>query len=265
MFPTILQLGPVAISSLGVMIALGFFFASFLVWKRGREEHFEEASLMDGILLVVLAGLIISRLWYVIFNLSSFSGFLSPFDLIKNPGFSWHGALLGGIITLVIYCRNRKWNFYEIADLSVFGLVLGLVFTKIGFFLDSLSFKPIFLVEAILLMGVYKLLFVFEKHYRTYEWYKNKRGETNPGFLLLSFLVLTSLINLVSYIFQNPSFRVFKSSEFIVNLLIILSAGVLFYFRSGDRSLTISLPSFKKKRKVKTESHRFKTGMEAKK
>jgi len=261
LFPTILQIGPVTISSLGVMIALGFFLGSFLIWQRGREEHFEEDSLMDGILLVSMVALIISRAWYIVFNWSAswrIANFISFFNLVKKPGFSWHGALLGGIFTLVIYCKKQKWDFYKLADLSVFGVVLGLILGKIGLFLNNSVAQPVFLVEAILLILVYRLLLIFDKNYRTYEWYKNKRGEANPGFLFLSFLGLSTLIYL------GATIEIFKPSQFIVNLLIILTTLGLFYSHSGDRDLTIIPPWFKKRKKPKVRRLRFKTGMEAK-
>lgn len=267
MFPTILQLGPITISSLGVLTALGFFFGSFLVWQRGREEYFEEDFLMDGILLVVMVGLIAARTWHIILNWSAswrIASFISIFDLVKKPGFSWQGGLLAGIFTLIVYCKKKKWDFYKFADLSVFGVVLGLILGKIGLFLNSLSFQSVFLFEAILLIIVYRLLLVFDKNYRTYEWYKNKRGEANFGFLFLSFLVLSTFIYLTSAIFQNPSLEILKSFQFIINILIILTSLTLFYSRSGDHSLTIPPLWFTKRKRGKKENLCFKTGMEAK-
>lgn len=253
------------------MIALGFFLGSFLIWQRGREEHFEEDLLMDGILLVFMLGLIVSRVWHVVFNWSAppaggwpIASFISFFNLVEKPGFSWQGALLGGIFTLVIYCKKQKWDFYKLADLSVFGVVLGLILGKIGLFLNNSIVQPVFLVEAILLILVYRLLLIFDKNYRTYEWYKNKRGETNPGFLFLSFLGLSTLIYLGTGIFQNPSLEIFKSCQFIVNILIILTTLGFFYSRSGDRDLTIVPKWFKKRKKPKARGLHFKAGMEAK-
>jgi prolipoprotein diacylglyceryltransferase len=262
MLPTILQIGPIVISSLGVMVALGFFLASFLIWQRGKEEYFEENLLMDGILLVILVGLMSARLGYILLHGGQFDRLISCLDLIRKPGFSWQGALLGGIFTLIFYCRKRKWDFYKLADLSVFGVVLGLILAKIGLFLSQTYPEWIFLIEAVLLALIYQLLLVFDKNYRTYEWYKNKRGEVNPGFLFFSFLGLTSLLSLGVNIFQHWP-KLFNSSA-VIDFLIILGALIVFYFRSGDRHLTISWPYFKRKEGAK-ERFRFKTGREAKK
>jgi prolipoprotein diacylglyceryltransferase len=252
LIPTILQIGPVTISSLGVMMALGFFLGSFLVWQKGREEDL----LMDGILLVVLAALVAARIGYVLLHWLEHIYLL---NLVEQPGFSWLGALLGGVTALIFYCRKNKWDFYKLADLSVFGLILGLILGKIGFFLSQTAFDLSFLMEAFLLVFVYRLLVIFDKNYRTYEWYKDKRGEAKPGFLLFSFLISTSLIFLGAGAFRAwpQFFNLYQAG----NLLIILVSLGLFYFRSGDRNLTISLPSFKTRRR---ENSRFKAGMEAK-
>lgn len=259
MIPTILQIGPITISAFGVLTALGFFFGSFSAWKRGKEEHLEEDSLMDAILLVVLISLIFSRIWYVFLN---WQKQILILDLINNPGFSWQGAGLAGLVSLAFVCQKRKWDFFKITDLSVFGLTLGLILGKLGVFLSQTSFEWVFLMETGLLILVYRLLLIFDKNYRTYEWYKDKRGEAKPGFLITSFLTMTTLIFLISKIIQ--SWPKFFTPEKIIDLFILILVLAVFYFRSGDRNLTINLPSFKKGRRVKQEKFRFKAGMEAK-
>jgi len=233
-----------------------------LIWQKGREEHFEEDFLMDAILLISFIGLVTARVWYVLLN---WREHIFLFDLVGRPGFSWHGALMGGILTLIFYSRRKKWPFYKIADLIVSGLVLGLIFAKIGLFFNSYHperpFQFVFLLEAFFLVLLYRALQIFDKNYRTYEWYKTKRGGPNPGFLFLSFLICTSLIFLGAGAFQIWP-QLFNFSQG-VNLIIILVSLILFYYRSG-RDLTIPFPSFKK-REGTTEKFRLKIGMEAKK
>ncbi len=261
MIPTILQIGPVVISTLGVFMALGFFFASFLIWQKGREEHYEEVLLMDGILLVTLASLMAARVWFVILNLKEQIYLL---DLVGNPGFSWQGALIGGIISLGFYSHSQKWDFFKVADSVAFGLVIGLIFAHLGQFLSQFQFNKLLsfipLVKALLLIIIYRLLAVFDKNYRTYEWYKNKRGETNTGFLFLSFLLMVNFLDLVGGILSD--WPRFFNLELSINGLIFLGAIFVFYLRAADKDLTTLFPY--KKIKTKQAKLRFKAGMEAK-
>ena len=124
MFPTILKIGPIVISSLGVMTALGFFLGSFLIWKKETEENFEEEKIMDVILISSLAAFLVSRLFYVFFYWQEIgANFLAYFDFVGKPGFSLIGAFLGGGISFWLLSQKNKWDFFKVADFSVFGLI----------------------------------------------------------------------------------------------------------------------------------------------
>lgn len=269
MIPTILQLGPLAISTFGLILCLAFFLGSFLLWQKGREEYFDEEALMDGIILTALIGLLGARLWYVLLHWSGFGSLLGLLDLIQNPGFSWHGALIAGTFAFVLFGRKQKWDFYKLADLSVFGLVLGLILAKIGQFLaefifaGSQQFFPLY--EVVLYLGLYRLLMIFDKNYRTYEWYKTKRGESKPGFLFLAFMSLTAFIRIMIGIIRNPLHFFYDQSLWVDAGLIFLCFLILPGRRGKD--LTSRMPWVKKVLnrifgRKKSGTH-FKAGLEA--
>jgi len=223
MFPTVLQIGPLAISFFGITTAIGFFFGSFLVWKKSKEEHFDQEKIMDMILLVTLIAFLAARTLYVFLHWSALgSNLLSWFDFVYKPGFSWYGAFLGGIMALKIFCQKQKWDFYQMADFSCFGLVLGTIFVSLG------SGK---LYELIFDLIILRLLYYFDREYRTYSWYKNKRGEAAPGFLFLVFLSLFSLGKLI-VAFLNP-YRLYWDWWQSVNLALAIISLIILYFRSG--------------------------------
>lgn len=283
MFPTLLQIGPISITSLGVSLVIGFFLGSFLIWKKEKEENFDEEKIMDAILLVTLVSLIASRTWYVIFYWVKVGGPLAWFDFSNKAGFSWVGALIGGVLTLKFICKKNRWDFFKVADFSTFGLVLGSIFVHLGTFLDGSSYgtptnlpwgikfpglethrHPTQLYELVLMLLLLRLLYYFDRHYRTYNWYKNKRGEAVPGFLFLSFLGFLSLSKLIVVFFKEHDlyWRWLQAINFIV---LLISLGII-YFRSGER-LNLGFPlmsAASKKRKLIKKRSRVKTGMEAK-
>lgn len=301
LFPTLISIGPIAISTLGVFMVLGFILGSFLIWKRGKEEGYDESELVDGIFLLTIIGLIGARIWYVFWHFADFENNLfRAFSIIRVPGFSWFGAFLAGLFALAVFANKKKWDFFQAADLFVFGLTLGQIFGLIGSFFDGSFYgKPTNLPWGIRFPGldqprhptqfylllivflILRLLFVFDKNYRTYEWYKDKRGEADPGFLFLAYLIMFSLGSLFVGLFREQEltlFGLFSWDQFFWLLTFSLAVGLL-YSRSG-----IDVGKFKKlkpqkkdlkvlgdykepvvKRKIKKAKFHLKTGMEAKK
>ena len=260
MFPTILQLGPVTITSLGLFIALGFFIGSFLVWKKTKEEHFDEEKVMDGVIITAIAGLIFSRAFYILFYWYKFKTFFPVFfDLVNKPGFVWLGAFLGGSLALKYLSSKNKWDFFKIADLIVFGTALGSVFFHLGLFLDG---DRLAVFEALLMAVILKALYYLDKNYRTYDWYKNKRGEPASGFLFFSFLSLFAFAKLVVVFFKD--YGLYWKWFQLGNLLVILTSLASLYFRSGRQLKLFSSFNLERKKRVLAKRSHYKTGMEAK-
>lgn len=294
-FPTILQLGPITISSLGVMVALSFFFSSFLIWKKAKEENYDEEMVMDGIILVTIVSFLVSRTWFILENWQQLGGHLLVwFNFVSKPGFSWFGSLIGGILALKLFCQKQKWNFFKMVDLVSFGLCLGAIFLQIGYFFDGSSYgmltslpwgltfpgldqprHPTQIYELVLLILILRLLYFFDKHYRTYEWYKNKRGEAAPGFLFLVFLAGFCLTKFTINFLKDHG--LFWGWHQLTSLLLFFLSLVMLYFRSGE-GFKVKTPIFVfnktdkldkinnikiKRKRVKTKFH-FKTGVDAK-
>ncbi|MFC1711261.1 prolipoprotein diacylglyceryl transferase [Patescibacteria group bacterium] len=290
MIPTLVRLGPVTITSLGVMIVLGFILGSFLIWKKTKEENFDEEKAMDAIIVTTVFAFLVSRSLFVLFYFSEMGGnLLSWFDFVGKPGFSWIGALLGGIVSLVLFCKKHKWDFYKVADLFSFGLVLFAIFLHIGTFLDGSFYgtatsmpwgikfigldgprHPTQLYELIFMVILLKLLYFFDKNYRTYEWYKNKRGEALAGFLLAVFLAGFSLTKFMVGFFKEHDLY-WMLWQALTLLVFLVSLGII-YFRSGKSvditlprlpSFNLSYPTLKKRKKPKPK-FRYKKGVDAK-
>ncbi len=288
MLPTLLKLGPITISSLGVFTALGFFFGSFLIWKRGKEENYDEERLMDAVLLSAIGVLVTSRIWYILLHWQEFgSNIVGWFDVVGAPGLSWFGALMGGLLVLKIFSSRQKWNFFKIADFFSFGACLSAIFIAFGLFLDGSAYgaptslpwgiafpgldqprHPVQLYIFFLFILIFKLLYYFDKNYRTYQWYKNKRGEAAPGFLLLAFLALFSLGRFgVGFFFEHDLYWMVNQ---IMALGLSLGSLLVLFLRSG-KTVSLNLPTFKRKqlqedyrRERKNKKFHYKSGVDVK-
>lgn len=138
MFPVLFSLGGISISSLGVFLALGFLLSIFLVWRLARAWDLDEEKVLDLTLLTFVGGLIFSRAYFILGNFQFFElSFLKWMHIFKYPGFSFWGGLLGGWLTLFIFARRFKLDFWQLADIASVGLLGGLILTDLGCFFAS--------------------------------------------------------------------------------------------------------------------------------
>ena len=133
-------IGQLDIRWYGLMYAVGFLAFWWLGIIHAKKNHTvakpEEVGdiLFYGMLGVILGGRIGSVLFY------NFSHFLeNPLYLFKiwEGGMSFHGGLLGVIITLGIYQRSKGYGFLRICDFVAPMIPIGLGAGRIGNFINA--------------------------------------------------------------------------------------------------------------------------------
>jgi len=138
------------IKSYGVMMVIGFLLAVYLIRRLSRDITPDPHLITNAALYSLIAGVVGSRLFYVIHYFEHFRGnLLSVFSL-------WHGGLelLGGvflaIIVIFFYLLYHKLPIRRYLDILAIGLLLALAFGRIGCFLVGDCFgKPTDLPWAI--------------------------------------------------------------------------------------------------------------------
>lgn len=139
--PVAIALGPVSIHWYGIMYLLGFCCFWWLGGLRAQRadtvfKDREQVSdfLFYGALGVVLGGRIGYMLFYNFEHLAD-----NPFILLKlwEGGMSFHGGLLGVITAMIIYARSQKVHFFQVADFVAPLVPLGLMFGRIGNFING--------------------------------------------------------------------------------------------------------------------------------
>lgn len=251
MLPIIFSVGPIAIYTFGFLLAVGVFLESFIVWRRLRDLGLKEEKVLDFIIASLVLGFILSRLLFVLENFNQF-GFhlLRWFFFIRYPGFSFWGWVLGVIICVWRFTKSQKWDFWRVTDEVTFGVLPFLVLFQIASFLDGSGFghstnmpwgiyfpgillkrHPLSLFSAILLFLIWLLLIKIERHWRIWDWYKNKQG----GFITLVGLGLVLLTNLPLAFLKDVGVY-FYWSYIGLNFVGIILAAAFFWIYSG-RSL----------------------------
>lgn len=151
--------------SILILIALVL---GYLLFKRGaKNTEIKKEVLDDMIFYMIIWAIIGARIYYVIFNLDSFT---SIYDVmaIYNGGLAIYGGIIASVIFLLIYCKRKNLDFIIITDLLVPSLILGQAIGRWGNYFNieaygevvSLSFLtnlhiPNFIIDSFYINGNY--------------------------------------------------------------------------------------------------------------
>ena len=150
----LLNIGPIYIRWYGFLISLALFFGLYLSKNLAKSRGINPEYINKLLPSLVLSSIVGARIYYVIFEYRLFSGnnfFTSIYFLnlkIKLPSFLaiWeggiaiHGALIGGFISLLIFCKSNKLHFKTILDLIIPSLILGQSIGRWGNFFNNEAF-----------------------------------------------------------------------------------------------------------------------------
>ena len=150
----LLNFGPISIRWYGFLISLALFLGLYLSKKLAKARGINPEYINQLLPSLVFSSIVGARIYYVIFEYRLFSGnnfFTSIYFLnlkIKLPSFLaiWeggiaiHGALIGGFISLLIFCKSNKLHFKTILDLIIPSLILGQSIGRWGNFFNNEAF-----------------------------------------------------------------------------------------------------------------------------
>ena len=137
----------------GFMLMLGFLAGTLLAIKHARREKVDEDRLMDLILFCVFGGgLIGARLfffgeyWYDTHirtpEHSALFGWGNIFEFWKG-GLTFYGGFIIATLSSLAYLKWKKMSIAKVADILGVSAALGLVFGRIGCFLNGCCFGKV--------------------------------------------------------------------------------------------------------------------------
>tara|TARA_B100000579_G_scaffold423297_1_gene426308 strand:- start:462 stop:1229 length:768 start_codon:yes stop_codon:yes gene_type:complete len=214
---------PVAIQIFSLEIrwySLSYIFGILIAWIYCKKILINDKNiknLFDDLISYLIIGIIIGgRLGYVLFyNLKYYLNNLIEIPMIWLGGMSFHGGLLGVILTTMIFSKKHNINKYIFLDLisvsAPIGIFLGrisnfinselygretdifwsVIFTKV----DDLSRHPSQIYEAILEgLVLFIIMLVYTK----------KNYLSKPGFISALFLMFYSLFRFITEFYRTP-------------------------------------------------------------
>ncbi len=235
-----------------VGILLGWLYANRIIKLTTTNKynfHQIKTSEFDELIFYLIIGIILGgRLGYIIFyNFEYYSeNFLEIFKIWQG-GMSFHGGLLGTIISILIYCKKTKINFFNFSDIISCVAPIGIFLGRIANFINgelygkisSLPWSVIFpsagnsprhpsqIYEA-LLEGIVLYLIINYFALKKDLIYK-------PGFISSLFLIIYSILRIFSEIFREPDSHLgllfnYFSMGTLLSLVTILMGCIIIFF-----------------------------------
>ncbi len=131
MIPVLFHLGPLTVYSFGLMMALGFLAADYVIRlecvRRGFDPEYSSSIVITG----AVAGLIGSRIYAILDDLPTYLA--DPKSMIfSGSGFVFYGGMIGGILGVYLVSRWYRIGFAVTMDMCAPAIAVGQAIGRIG-------------------------------------------------------------------------------------------------------------------------------------
>lgn len=247
-----IQLGPFSIYWYGVIIALGLFLGLYLATREADRLGLKKDYFIDLVVIATPVAIIFARIYYVIFEWDLYrDGPLWKMIAVWEGGIAIHGALIGAVLTAILYARYKNISFFQLADIAAPSIILGQAIGRWGNFMnqeahggpisqttyenfhqylpdfimnqmciDGMMYHPTFLYESVWNFIVFGFLLLLRK-------YNPLRGE-----VFLSYVILYSIGRIFIEAMRTDSLWLgpIKQAQFF-SLILIVGALITIIYR----------------------------------
>lgn len=258
--PVLVKLGDFEIRYYGLFYAISFIIAYFLIFHLAKQRKLDiSRDDVSDLVVYLIAGIILgARIVYIIFY--NFGFYLSnPLEIfaVWHGGLSFHGGMIGAVVSALLFCRKKKLGFYDIADIVVFPVAIGLAIGRIGNFMNGELYGR--LTNSGLCIDYSKNKFLDSipegcRHpSQIYESAKNilifaslwflKNKNLPKGFLFWSFITLYGALRTIAEIFRQPDaqlgfiFGGFTMGQLLSIPLFIIGAYMLIRLKKKEKKI----------------------------
>lgn len=130
--PILLNLGIISIHWYGLFIVLGIIFALILTLKLAKRFNIDSEKIWDLSFYLVLFGIIGARVYEIFLEFPYYISHPAQIIKIWEGGLAIHGAIITGVITIFLFIKKNKLNFWNLAAIVVPGIALGQAVGRFG-------------------------------------------------------------------------------------------------------------------------------------
>jgi phosphatidylglycerol:prolipoprotein diacylglycerol transferase len=145
MYPELFKLPftELTVKSYGLMMVIGFVLAIYLIRYLARDISISPDHITNAAFYALLAGLAGARIFYVIHYFDQFRGNLLSIFAIHKGGLEFLGGVVLAFVVIVFYLYRHKLAVRRYLDVLVIGLILALVFGRLGCFMNGCCFGKV--------------------------------------------------------------------------------------------------------------------------
>ena len=248
---------PVAIQIFSLEIrwySLAYIMGILLGWIYGKKSLIKDRAiinLFDDYITYLIIGIILGgRLGYILFyNIGYYLDNPTEILMVWNGGMSFHGAVLGIILTTLIFSKKYMINQFILLDLVSLAAPIGIFFGSIANFINSelygRSTDVAWSVEFIIIDKIKRhpsqlyeaffegiILFFILRYF-------SKNCINKPGLISAIFLIFYSLFRFLIEFFREPDPQIgymtlnLTMGQFISIIFLILGS-ILFFYKKNE-------------------------------
>ncbi|MCP3741556.1 prolipoprotein diacylglyceryl transferase [Rossellomorea sp. BNER] len=135
--PIAFELGPIQVHWYGIIIGLGIALALYLAVKESKRLGMPEDTFIDLVVWAIPAAIICARIYYVVFEWEYYADNPGSIIAIWNGGIAIHGALIGSVITTLIFAKVKGLSFWKLTDIAAPSIILGQAIGRWGNFMNQ--------------------------------------------------------------------------------------------------------------------------------
>ena len=100
--------------------------------KRDGLYNIKFSDIIDLLVYLIPISILSARLYYVLFDLNHFIKSPSQILNFRTGGMAIYGGIIGGVITSIVFCKNRKIKILDLLDYLAPALALRTGDWKVG-------------------------------------------------------------------------------------------------------------------------------------
>ncbi|WP_066175485.1 prolipoprotein diacylglyceryl transferase [Bacillus marinisedimentorum] len=245
-----LDLGPFTIYWYAVFILSGALLGLWVATREAKRRGMDSEVFIDLVMWAIPIAILSARLYYVLFKLGYYIDNPGQIFAIWEGGLAIHGALIGSVVTAIVFAKKRGLSFWKLADIAAPSIILGQAIGRWGNFMNqeahggevSRAFLeglnlPQFIIDQMYINGTYyHPTFLYESIWNLLGFVLLillRKVNLKRGELFLSYVIWYSIGRFFIEGMRTDSLMLTDSLRIaqVISLVLIAGAALLWWYR----------------------------------